>query len=120
MALYYIDVCIIFNLQKIGSIDQKVSELWPLAFDYLDILENLAFAQIGQLVKISKWARRPKKNLMVKLTLYANMATFWPTSHALSIHGPPQSKILEPPMQLFHPFILLTYLHLYEMRSFLF
>ena len=56
MALYYIDVCIIFNLQKIGSIDQKVSELWPLAFDYLDILENLAFAQIGQLVKISKWA----------------------------------------------------------------
>ena len=29
----------------------------------------------------------------------ANMATFWPAFRASSIRGPPQSKILEPPMR---------------------
>ena len=34
--------------------------------------------------------------------LHINGAIFWPSSHTVSICGPPQSKILEPPMSFIH------------------
>ena len=59
------------------SIDPKMTELWPFLFGHREVLENLAFALIGKLVKISNWLRGPNlvaidpKFCMVRLALYA-------------------------------------------------
>ena len=54
-------------------------KLWPFLFSHREILENLAFALIGKLVKISNWPQGPNlvaidpKFCMVRLALYAEI-----------------------------------------------
>ena len=44
---------------KIGSIGPKITKLWQFLYGNKEILENLAFGQIGQILKISNWGHGP-------------------------------------------------------------
>ena len=43
--------------KKLGSVDQKMIELWPFLLGHLDTLKILGFAKIGHSMKIFNWPR---------------------------------------------------------------
>ena len=58
--------------QKIGSICSETTKLWLFLYSHPEFLENLAFGQIGQLVKIFilSWKCDPKDPLVQVVQLH--------------------------------------------------
>ena len=65
MVMNNIDIGFSFHLQK--KLTQKITELWPFLFGHREILENLAFAQIGQMVKILNRPHGPNLGLITPI-----------------------------------------------------
>ena len=59
MFFRHIDIGLSCHLQKkLGSIGPKITELWQFLYVHKEILENLAYGQIGQFVEIFKLGPR--------------------------------------------------------------